>query len=117
MATAGGCSSYATCGMVVSPQPTLKAAWVALNCPEVRQVPLKSCFTPNVTCLPGPTLPYTLRWDLGDGAQSTGANSTHAFNTLGHFLSVVYRRFNNSLCETAVFLSFPRNEQRPAAYK
>ena len=113
VATAGGCSSRATRRFVVPAQLQPTATWAVVACADARQVPLAVRFTPHVIYPSGyssSTLPSTVRWDFGDGTQSTDANPTHTYLTAGHFQPVAYLRFNNGLCETAV--SLPSIETR-----
>ncbi|MGI4823433.1 MAG: gliding motility-associated C-terminal domain-containing protein [Janthinobacterium lividum] len=107
VSTAGGCNSRALRRMVLAPQLVPTATWAVVGCLGSRQVPLDVRFMQRIAYPVGyssMTLPSTLRWDFGDGTQSTDANPTHTYTTAGRFQPVVYLRFNGGLCETAVSL-------------
>jgi hypothetical protein len=105
--TAGGCASRATRRITIAPQLVPTAAWAVVACPDARQVPLDVRFTLSIAYPTGyssANLPSTVRWDFGDGSQSTDANPTHTYTTAGRFQPTAYLRYKNGACETAVSL-------------
>ncbi len=118
VATAGGCSSRATRRYSVAVPPVPTAAWAVVACPTARQVPLAVRFTLSAASSQGPTYPppaYTLRWDFGDGTQSTEANPTHTYLAAGHYQPTARLRYNGGQCETTVSLPplEPTNDPLP----
>jgi hypothetical protein len=107
VSTAGGCSGRALRRIVSAPRLVPMATWAVVACPDARQVPLDVRFTQHIDYPLGyssTVLASTLRWDFGDGTQSTDANPTHTYATAGRFQPTVYLRYNSGLCEVAVSL-------------
>jgi gliding motility-associated-like protein len=105
--TAGGCTSRATRRITIAPELVPTAAWAVVACPDARQVPLDVRFTLSIAYPTGyssANLPSTVRWDFGDGTQSTDAHPTHTYTTAGRFQPTAYLRYNTGACETAVSL-------------
>jgi gliding motility-associated-like protein len=80
----------------VAPRPVLIGIWRPVACPEARLAPLTLRFTvsstSNFSPIPG------LRWDFGDGTQSSEESPQHTYATPGTYQPTVQMSYNQGRC-------------------
>lgn len=96
--TAGVCTSTATRRVSVA-ELVFRPTWQPELCAETRQAPLNVRFSEPLST------GSTLRWEFGDGTQSTNPNVVHTYAQPGTYRPRAIRTFNNGLCSVQLDLA------------